>query len=235
MELIDSKELWRQIPPEEKLQLLSAAHAKGVSAMLGSIVLAATLAVGFENPWILWSTILLSPLVFQFVSGKQWRARRPRTMLEYLGARSASRRFAFSLKGDDLQLQLLFRGEVEHDFGEDVLSQLDASVEGKSKAAVWVALFGDTVVLMSEARGGAKLEFGHRTNASLDISVDNHGGSDYSNEKEITLRSTDGTSKGKSVKLTSKQSAAMVVFQKKVLQAKEKSSLKDQVMAAIPE
>jgi len=235
MELIDSKELWRQIPPEEKLQVLSNAHAKGVSAMLGCVVLAATLAVGFEKAWILWVSLVLSPLVFQFVAGKQWRANRPRTMLEYLAARSAARRFAFSIHGDDLQLQLLFRGEITHDFGEDVLSQLDASVEGNAKAAVWVALFGDAVVLMSEARGGARLEFGHQINSSLDISIDNHGGSDYSNDKEIIMSGSGSDSKKGKVRLTSKQSAAMVVFQKKILKIKEEKRIKEEALQAIPE
>ena len=235
MELIDSKELWRQIPPEEKLQVLSRAQAKGVSAMLACILVAATLAVGFGEPWVFWISLIVSPMVFQFVAGKQWRALRPKIMLEYLAARSAARRYAFSLRGEDLQLHLLFRGRLKHDFGDDVLSQLDASVEGNSEAAVWVALFGDSVVLISEERGGARLEFGHKINSALQVTVDNHGGSDYSNEKELIISYANETEKSSKIRLTSRQSAALVVFQKKVFQIKDQLAMKERILAAIPE
>lgn len=234
--MIDSKELWRQIPPEEKLELMSRAQSKGVLACLSLICLAATLSIGFQTPQIFWASFLGSPIVFQASASKAWKALRPRAMLEYLGVRSAARRFAFSVDGEDLTVNLMFRGRIEHLYGEEqVFSALNAAVEGEKEAAVWITLFQDSLVMISEKPGGAKLEFGTPLK-TLEMQVQNEGGETYSSDKEIVL-SMDSRKHGKkSVRLTSHQPAALVVFEKKVLQLKEEAAILERgITALIPD
>ena len=67
---LDHDEAWRQIPPEEKLDIIEAAQAKGLLAAVISCVIGGTMAVALEQVWFLWSALLASPLVYQFAAGK---------------------------------------------------------------------------------------------------------------------------------------------------------------------
>ncbi|NDC37111.1 MAG: hypothetical protein EBZ48_03555 [Proteobacteria bacterium] len=214
---IDGKELWRQVPPEEKLELLSRAHTIGVMAMLAFIVAGATLAVGLRHEWFLWGPLIASPLIFQAAAGRTWRAVRPRVMLEYLAARSAARRFAFTAKSKDLSLKLMFRGYISEVFEEDqVQEKLEAAIASTKEAAVWVALFGDAVVVMSERRGGATADFAQPLTDRLEVEVRNPDSakSDYTAGKEVILSYHSRLLGHRKIRITSKYPAAMVVFEK---------------------
>jgi hypothetical protein len=220
MDNLDNLTVWRQIPPEEKLILVSTAHARGVAWALGVITVAAIVSVGLHMNWIFWGGLALSPLIFQFVTGKTWRDLRPRMILEYLAARSAARRYAFSANSKDLNLVLLFRGTLEETLQN--LDETQAYLESLNEVArvpVWVALFNDAVVLMSEEPGGAQARFASVLDDKFRLeSEPQDGRSDYSRRMAIYLGYNRGQSGDRRVKLTSNFPAAMVVFEKKTRQ-----------------
>lgn len=219
MESLATKDIWKQIPPEEKLQMMASAHASGTFAALGYILVLATLSVGFRQPWVFWFALLSAPMIFQFNAGRAWRSHRPRAMLEYLAARTAARRYAFVVKGDDLTIRLMFRGELEHLFESDnLLDELNADIDNKKHRDVWIALFGDSVVMMSERVGGAELQFGCVLDDKLTVLAENTDGRDYSNEKSLILEHTDKAFGTRRVRIRSEYPAALVVFEKRIVQ-----------------
>lgn len=225
---VNEHEIWRSIPPEEKFEIMANAHASGVVAAFITILISSTISIGLKVPMIMWGSIIAAPFIFQFAAGKKWRDVKPRTMLEYLAARSAARRFAFAQKGHDLTLRLMFRGKIEHEFDQDFVQEaLEAIIADTKEAEVWVALFGDTVVMMQEQAGGAMLSFAHLLDEKLQVSAS--GGSDdsdYSNNREVRLSYYGKDKVKKQVKLTSRYPAALVVFEKKLqmLKAEVKAS-----------
>lgn len=223
MAALDGTEIWRSIPPEEKLELMSQAHAKGIFAAFIGIMLGGTLAVALHLSWLLWASLISAPFIFQFAAGKAWRGLRPRLVLEYLAARSAARRYAFSNKGKDLSLSLMFRGTLTREFDEDKLQEaLEATFENTREAAVWVALFGDSVVMMSEEPGGARLQFAQVLNDKISIdSRSTDSGREYANDKEVLLTVKNRRDDEQRFKLTSKHPAALIVFEKKARQQLE--------------
>jgi hypothetical protein len=235
MESLDGTEIWRTIPPEEKLELMSQAHAKGIFVVLISLIIAGTIAVGLKLSWVLWGTLIASPFIFQFSAGKEWRGRRPRLVLEYLAARAAARRYAFSAKGKDLSVSMIFRGTLAEEFGEDKVQEaLEAALENNREAAVWIALFGDSFVMMSEEIGGAKLQLAQVLNDRLSVdSKPGPSGKDYANGKELYLTVRSKRESERRYRVTSKHAAALVVFEKKLRM--QMNSLKQAAALEIPQ
>lgn len=214
MEIRDT-EIWRQIPPEEKVELMSQAHSKGVFAAFMAIVIACTLAVGFKVSLLMWASFLMSPFIFQLSAGRAWKSLRPRLMLEYLAARSAARRYAFTAKSKDLGLSLIFKGKIERIYKEDSVNQaLEAAFQNNKETTAWIALFNDAVVVMSEKIGGAKLEFAHLVDSKLQVDVEKSEADGHlsDNCKVLLTSAARGKVDGATVKLTSKYPAAMLVF-----------------------
>ncbi len=234
MDKIDSSDLWRQIPPEEKFDLIARAHSLGVLACLVTFLVGCTLAVGLKQSWLMWGSLIMTPFVFQFFSGRAWRGIRPNLMLEYLAARSAARRYAFTTRAKDLTLNFIFRGTIERQFEDDEaeLKALEAAIENTTQTQVWVALFKDAIVMMSEMPGGAKIEFAHLLNDKLVIegrSSSDRG--EYSVGREVFLSYSDRKPGPQKVKLTSRYPAALVVFEKKI----QKLINENIQLAALPE
>ena len=212
-------DIWRAIPPEEKLQLMSRAQGTGCVAVMMASVISAPIAIALQVPWIFWGTLLGSPFIFQFAAGRSWRDLRPRVMLEYLAARSAARRYAFANKSKDLKLELLFRGKVERVFeANDAMAALEAAVENTKESLVWVALFTDAVVLMSEKPGGASLEFAHPINERLTMKSESRDGErGYQALQSVEIGAPDRKMKKEQrFKITSPYPAALVVFERKL-------------------
>lgn len=228
MKLTQEDEIWRQVPPEEKLQLIASAQSKGVLAALTVIVIAGTLAVGFKWVWIFWGSFAFSPIIFQAVSSKAWRALRPKSMLEYLAARSAARRYAFTSKSKELDLVMLFKGHMEEEFSNEQLNEaLEATIANTKEAEVWIALFRDAVVLMCERAGGAQLKFGEIIGDKFTLQSSGASDKAYTSNKEVVLSIADKAGMRR-VKLTSQFPAALIVFEKKFLQLKEELRRKKQ-------
>lgn len=220
MDSLKESEIWRSIPPEEKIELMAKAHAKGIMSSGILIIVGCTIAVGLKVSWIMWGSLIISPFIFQFAAGKEWRGLKPRVMLEYLAARSAARRYAFDQRGKDLTPRLVFRGTLEEEFDRDhVQEALEAMIENTKQAEVWVSLFGDTVVMISERVGGAELKLGHLIDEKLTVSSQSaSGGGDYSNDKVVQLIIKDKGKPERRFRLTSRYPAALVVFEKRLLQ-----------------
>lgn len=232
-------DVWRIVPPEEKFEIMAKAQSKGVFACLIAVVIASTMAVGFKASWLMWASIIISPFIFQFAAGKAWRALRPKVMLEYLAARSASRRYAFAAKAKDLTPNLIIRGNLEELFNNDQLQEaMEAMIDNTKEAEVWVTLFGDAVVMISERQGGAELRFAHVLDDKLQITSRSADGNDYSSSKELffEVRGKDNENK-KRFKLTSKYPAALVVFEKKIksLKSSQQTLLNADALDLIPD
>jgi hypothetical protein len=209
--------------------------------MLGLILCGATLAVGLRQEWFLWGPLIASPLVFQVAAGRKWRQVRPRVMLEYLAARSAARRFAFTAKAKDLSLKLMFRGYVSEVFDDDAVQEkLEASISANKESAVWIALFGDAVVLISERAGGATAEFAQPLTEKLGIQVRNpeSAKSAYTAGKEVILSYHSRLMGHRRVRVTSRYPAAMVVFEKGIAQQMKEAQKRradEEALVALPE
>lgn len=216
---LESSELWRQIPPEEKFEIMARAHACGILTAVALIIIASTVAIGLRMGWMLWASLLLSPLVFQFAAGKAWRDLKPSVMLEYLAARSAARRYAFTTKAKDLDISLIFRARLERIFDEEnIEAALDALADNSKERDVWVVLFADSVIMISEHPGGAKAEFAYLINERMKVDAKAlDGGGDYSDQKELIITAQkDRRSHPQSVKLISRYPAALVVFERRL-------------------
>ena len=215
-------EIWRTIPPEEKLETMSRAHANGTFTALIGIIIASTLAVGLRQPWLLWTSIIVSPLLFQAAAGKAWRALRPRMMLEYLAARAAARRYAFAVNSNDMGVNLMLKAELQHIYENENLGlAINSMMQSIHETSVWVTLFNDALIILSEKRGGAHCEFAALTNDKLSVEAKNgNEESEYTNDKELILTvAPDKKYAGRKIKLTSRYPAALVVFEKKLLKA----------------
>lgn len=181
-----SPDIWRRIPPEEKLQMMARAHSKGMGAALVVLLMTGTIAVGLRFPWVFWGAFLTVPFVFQFVAAKAWRDIKPRTMLEYLAARSAARRYAYGAQAQDLTIELMFKGYLERarqSDEEQYQPDFDPEKPNPTRIPVWIALFRDTIVMMSEQQGGAKLEFAHPLFERFQATAEGFDGSQSSDRK----------------------------------------------------
>lgn len=215
-DLINKTEAWRQIPPELKIKMMNQAHANGVFVVIMTLGITLTCAAALKIKMIMWIGFLLSPFVFQFATSKAWRGIKPLAMMHFLAVRSAARRFAYASKSRDLDLQLLFPGEIEKVYGQDQIQEaLESVIDDNIRTEAWITLFADTVIIMSEQIGGAQLEWSCPITHELSIEVDNHGEGEYNSQKEITLVEQKATYQRR-VKLSSFCPAALVVFQKKL-------------------
>jgi hypothetical protein len=225
---LDHDEAWRHIPPEEKLSILSQAHSSALLSAVVYCIIGGTSAVAMQQPWLLWGALLTSPMVFQFAAGRAWRTLKPATMLRYLAARSAARRYAYAANAKDLEVSLIFRGFLDKNHGELLVRDAIESMVGQvEETEVWVALFEDALVMMSEQPGGAGLEFAYPVTDKLGIETQSKSGADYAADKEIFLSYSDKDGRQHKVKLTSDFPGALVVFEKRLraFQSKSKEKL----------
>lgn len=241
MALFDDLEAWRQIPPEVKLELMARAHSKGLMVAVGTVLAASTCAVALKVVWLMWAALLFSPIIFQLSASTAWRGLKPSIILRYLAARSAARRYAYTAKSQELNLELIFPAIIEPIIDHDnPMSVLNASMSDMSTKEVWITLFTDCLVVMSEDHGGAKLDIAHILDHKINISSVSADGKDYSNEKELTISILkEGlTNFGEedmtyNYKVTSKYPAALVVFEKKMIELKDEYAKEQQKQNAL--
>ncbi len=213
---IENTDTWRAIPPEEKVELMARAQSKGFMAAFMTCIVGSTIALSLHVGAIMWASIIIAPFVFQFAAGKAWRGFRPRLMLEYLACRSAARRFAFSAGSKDLTANLIFRGQLELIFEqEDSQERLDAEVNNNQILDVWIAVFRDTLIMLTERPGGATIAVSSPINDKMKVESSDNGG--YTQSKEVLLSVRDKLGADKRYKVTSKYPAALVVFEKRLL------------------
>lgn len=209
-------EVWRRVPPEEKLELMARAQAAGVSASLVIVSVCATVSIGLKLPWLFYGAFVGIPFIFQFASSKAWRDIKPRAMLEYLAARSAARRYAFGTHCQDLTTKLMFKGYLSQRFSAEEESQeMEAEIDNRQRKEVWVALFPDTIVMLSERPGGASLELAYSIDQRLSIASTGFDDDDRENRSVILgFAGRDGITR--SFALTSRYPAALMVFERQI-------------------
>ena len=204
---------------------MARAQSRGVAASLVILIITGTVAVGLRIPWVFWAAFATIPFAFQFASARAWRDIKPRTILEYLAARSAARRYAYGAQAKDLTVDLMFKGTLQRDFSElGESEELDARIEDRDKVAVWVSIFADTIVMMSERPGGAKLEMIHSILERIEVTAEGFDDSNAASRRlviEIEVR------KGEIQRwfLTSPYPAALLVCERKIKRAIEENKI----------
>lgn len=217
-------EIWRMVPPEEKFEVMAKAQSSGVMASSVLILVGCTLAVGFHESWLMWSSFIISPFVFQFAASKAWRTLRPKILLEYLAARSASRRYAFSTRAKDLAPNMIFKGKIEEIYSNDRIQEaMEAMIDNTKEAEVWITLFGDAFTMIAERYGGAELKLAATIDEKLEIASTSSTGKDYTADKELIIRVKNRDEEPKTYKVTSKYPAALIVFEKKLKSMQNRS------------
>ena len=80
---------------------------------------------------------------------------------------------------------------------------------------MWIVLLNDSVIVMSEQAGGARLEFGQLLNDKLTIEAE---GKEYSNERQVLLSYDDlRTGTKRKFRVTSPYPGCLNVFEKRML------------------
>ncbi|RME61377.1 MAG: hypothetical protein D6780_01820 [Candidatus Dadabacteria bacterium] len=213
-------EIWKLVPPEEKLEILAKAQARGIISAVIGIILCAALAIGFSLPMLFWISLIGSPLVFQIAASRMWKMLHPQIVLWYLAARSAARRYAFILKSEDLTIKLIFKGELRN----LALEEESRDPTAQKWLPVWVVLFRDCLVIIREMPGGAQLEFGGLLGERLKLEPrDDYEDASGIRYKELYLVFNGRDAPPQKVLLRSRYQAAMVALEGFIKQAIEAS------------
>jgi hypothetical protein len=225
LEVVDFDEVWRRIPPEEKLITISRSHGASTITCALVIFVSGALAVGFHNVWIFWGAVLVSPVFFQTTSQRMWRKYRSELVLQYLAARSAARRYAFKSNASDLSVQLLLRGTLTVIKKTDDQESWQEINSNKQVFPVWIALFRGAVVIMSEGDGGARVRFLHLITKRLEVTA--YAKQDKENFRIVELIGSEMDQQhGKIYQLTSDTNpGALLVFEKLLLEYLRKANI----------
>ena len=183
-----ARDIWGRIPPEERLEVLANAQAKGVQAALLLLLMAFSVALGLKLPWVFFGSLLLVPFAFQIMSSKAWQMAKARPMLEYAAARATARLFALSSGARYVEPALMFRAELQPSIsGVDLDSSDDELLEKPTAKPVWVSLFPETIVIAAEGQSGARLELAHSLFANFSITAEGFEEGDESDGKSLSI------------------------------------------------
>ena len=223
MKAINDTDAWRSIPPEVKIEIMNRCHARGVIIAAVAIFLAASLSIGFQFIWLFWGSLLISPFIFQIATARMWRRLKPQTVLRYLAARSAARRYAFAAQANDLDLHLIMEGTLRRLYDQEAGDMFDsAELPDITPKSVWVILFGDVLVMLEERRGGARVAMITLLDDTLTMTAKNEGESEYTSQKtlhfHLALKNADQPLE---YELTSRFPGALLVLEKKILTNQE--------------
>ena len=228
--MVGEEEIWSIVPPEEKLELLARSQVSGISTCFLFIAVCFTLAIALKLQWLIWLSLIASPLLFQTAAHRAWKSLKPKIMLQYLAARSVARRFAFAANAHGLEVELIFRGNVSevHQGESQELSDAIESIESNNdETTAWVGLLNDAIVAFRESRSGGTLEFVSLSDHRLKVEGRNTDGStdEYSKNREVFIHLEKSFGKLSTYRLTSDYPAALIVFEKK-LKARVEASIK---------
>lgn len=222
--MLNSDDIWRTIPPEEKLELLARSQYSGIMTSLMLIGISFTMAIALKIPWLIWASILGSPLLFQVSAHKKWRDIKPKRVLEYLAARTVARRFAYAANSDNLYIELLFKGQSQL-IAKKKINEIDEKnamvdlkikemEEGVRSTATWIALLPGAVVGFREGRDGATLEFVSAIDKRMLVNGESPDSeTEYANDRTVFLTMKKSLTEDVTFKLTSDYPAALVAFE----------------------
>jgi hypothetical protein len=188
-------ETWQKIPEEERTLLLAQAKAQAVEAGCLCAVGGLALATSLQSSGIILCTLALVPLLYQVVSTRAWLERKPLTIAKYFVASVTSKLYAQSLQSTDPSLKLIFRGSLQavpltepvpeaDEFREELEEQKPAPKD------VWISLFPDALVMITEGSEGAELAFGHSTLKDFEVALDTPEDSDGESQPSRLLIQT---------------------------------------------
>ncbi len=208
---------WNTVALEERLDLLSRAHAHGIMAGLASFFLLGSIAYGFDQIYILLGGFLAAFFLVPMFTSYSWRRGKPALILAYLAARTVSRRYAYGHNLSDLDIVLIYRGVMREIFAnreDEELTRQRQSVDFDSAGAdddkpVWICLLRGAVVILSERTGGAKLEF--IAPVTNELGIDKADRNEGFSDNAIMLEGVQ-MSKGRKIILDSPSSGAQYVF-----------------------
>lgn len=214
--LID--DIWQSVALEERLELISKCQASGFIAALVNLFVVGSIAYGLDKIWLLAAALGGSFFVFPLFSSYTWRNGKPSIILAYLAVRTIARRYAYSFNFPNIDIILIFKGEAKQVFDskeQEELHKQKAKVDLEFKDSpfrkVWVVLMRGGVVIMSEKRGGAKLEFMTTFNHENTI---NEVTEDIDPGERACIIDGIAQSKGKKFIVKSRHKAAHYVFEK---------------------
>jgi len=173
------QELWLKVPEEERRELLAYAQSRAVETCALLTLIGCSTAVGLQMPWMLLAVLVLLPIIYQINTGRLWRELKPQTLVRYFVAGSTAQQFAEQLRSRDPSLKLIFRGslqaipikddiptETQEQFSDELREEIPAPCD------VWISLFPDSLVIISESNAGAQLEFAHSTLHNFAVALD---------------------------------------------------------------
>lgn len=211
------KRAWHRVPEEEKRELLTNAKAKGLEACILLTLFGASGAFGLGMASILLGTAVLLPLLYQVISVRAWREGRPRLIAKYMVAEHTASQYAASMQSKDPAPKALFRGNLIPPM--KLIAQKYPEIDPEDLQAhpipVWVSLFPDHLIMISESDTGAKLEFAHSTLEHFRLITDH---SEEADEPRDTMEIETDSPEGESTRwiLKTPHTSAMLACEKKI-------------------
>ncbi len=180
---------WSRVPAGERRELATRANLKGAQACLLALLFGTTLAFCFKENTILLGMLALLPVLYQVVATREWIEGKPRLAISYFVAEKAAAQYARHYNTADASVKVLFKGIVTPPTGA---MQEPSPGDSPKKVSVWVALFGDRLIMFSEHPEGARLEFLQSLGEQLIVSSDTAGDPDMAPDIIfLDVRSTD--------------------------------------------
>ena len=213
---------WNSVALEERLELVTNCQARGIAAALCFGLYMSAISYGFDQIMLLGFAAAGSLLVFPVYAAKKWREQKPVLIMKYLAAHTVCRRYAYGLKFSSYNLVLLFRAELNEEFvsmeeQNRYLKQrsieLGQEILEYEPIAVWVALLRGGVVMISEQRGGAKLEY------ASTISGINEAALEEDPQRlgtKLVRMSSSGLARNRKISLTSRYPGVLYVFERQL-------------------
>jgi len=213
-------DVWQSVALEERLELISRCQASGFLAATVNLMVVGSIAYGLDKIWLLVAALASSSFVFPLFSSFTWRSGKPSLILAYLAVRTMARRYAYSYDFPNLDIVLIFKGSYKELFDnreqEELYKQkqkIDYDEMGAEFKNVWVVLMRGGMLLMSERRGGAKVEFASMI--SHESVVKNTEKDLHQGERGCIIEGV-AQSKGRKILLKSRYKGAHYVFEKQL-------------------
>jgi hypothetical protein len=225
-------EMWPKVPEEERQQLLAYTKSKALENCALLTVIGCSTAIGLQMPAILLVVLVTLPVLYQVVAARLWLEVKPRTLIQYFVASLTASQFAQSLNSADPSVKLIFKGflqpvpvqdDVPPETQERFAEELEAEVPAPRE--VWISLFPDSLVMISESAAGAQLEFGHSTLRDFAVALDTPDETDPTQvESRLLIQTTKDDSVTGRWLLSSPYPSMLVACERKIRFFTERSS-----------
>lgn len=211
------EDIWNSVALEERLELISKSQASGILAAVTSMFVVGSIGYGLDNIWFLLVAGATGFFIFPLFSSQTWRTGKPSMILAYLAVRTVARRYAHGFDLPNIDIVLIYRGSFEEIFENPEEHELQIQstplnleeVQDKKDREAWIILMRGGIIVLSEKRGGAKMEF--VTPILSDTIIESSG--EGKNAEHIVHGA--GVNKGRKVIIRSNYPGAHYVFLKR--------------------